>query len=542
MKAKKIIIPIIIVLVILTALGGTFAFLWFKTDLFNKFKPSKDVFANQLKVAVDANKIDLTEYSEVLDNYKFLSDKSVKSSFNITANINSSNLDKDVQNTINKSKISIESQNDVKHNNMQSKIGLYSTNNSEVLTVDMVKNGKTIGIGCKDIYDKYLALTTEDFIDYLKEEENMSENDLKILSKTLSGNSLNIYDLLYISKDDINHFDEEYSVDKMLELISKDCFSKDNKKTEVEVDGETVKVSGSYLTLNGPDAYSFLEDIINKYKNDSVLSRIITEKANIVLDYYGKDKMTESDVKKLLNDSLDEFLEGMESLKDEEDSAIQIAIYSKNNKPQRIDFNTIKDIDDLDDKETIMSIEYADQKTICTMYNDDGEANMKITNEYEKKEKNEYKGKLTIDNNGSTELTLDYEIVIKDSESKIYLNFNIPYIDVKGKVDITTKGNIKNEAVKVNGLISIKFGEESGEVKFDGTIECTEDLNIPELTSSNSLNVLKLSKDESDAESDKILKKASEVLPDRLKLIGVNIDASSIYTPKEAETTDTDVN
>lgn len=536
-KALKIIIPIVIVLAVLAAIGGTIAFLWFKTDLFNRFKPSDKVFADQIKEAFDLKDVKFTEYSDTLNKYKNLSDKSMKTKLNVTANLNISQLDKEVQNTINKSKLTIEANTDAKNKNMQSKIGLYS-NNSEVLTVDMVKNGNKLGVGCKDIYDKYLIVSTDDLIEYLKKDGSIDATELDAVSKVLSGDGINVYDLLYISEDDLKHFDDTYSVDKILDLISKDCYSKDNKKQEVEVDGETVKALGSYLTLTGADAYKLAEDLVNKIKDDSVISKIMTEKANMVLEYAGQDKISENDMKEILNDSFDQLLKEMSSIKDENEAAVQIAIYSKNNKPVRIEFNALKDVDDKDDKETLLSIEYADKKDIYTVYNN-GKAYITVENEYEKKDKNEYKGKLTAKASGVSVGTLDYEIIIKDDESKIYLDLNVPMANLSGKIDITSKGNINNEAVTLNGLVSIKYGRESAEVKFDGSVEVT-DVTIPELNTSNSLNILSLTDAESAAEAEKILKKASEVLPARLKLLGINIDANSIYTPTATTTDDAD--
>ena len=536
MKAKKIIITIVIVLAILATLGGVFAFLWFKTSVFNWLKPSDDLFADQLKSAFELKDFKYTNYSDTLDKYKDLFEKPVKAKLNISANLNVSELDKNVQDVINKSKITVESNADVKNKKSQNKVGLYS-DNSEVLTVDMVTNDDKVGIGCKDLSDKYLAVSMEDLISYLKKNGNMSRDELEMLSKVTSGKSINPYDLLYISEDDLKHFDKEYSIDKIIDLISKDCFSKKNN-VKVEVDGDEVKTYATYLTLTGDDAYKFAEEFTNKVKDDSVITKIVAEKANMVLEYANQDKISEKEVEQYMDKLFESTLSELEGLKDEKDSAVQIAIYSKNNKPVRIDFNMLEDAED-DDAETLISIEYAKNKDIYTIYNN-GKAYMSVVNDYEKKGKNEYKGKLTLKAQGMSMGTLDYEIVDKEKESKLYLNLNIPLADVSGKIDISSKGNYKKEPVEVNGTISFNYKKESAEIKFDGTFEFG-DASIPELNSSNSINILKLSESELQAEAEKILKKASEVLPARLKLIGVNVKAEDIYKEKVSipETTTT---
>ena len=537
MKAKKIIIPIVIVLVILATLGGVFAFLWFKTSLLNFLKPSEDVFADQIKKAFNLEDAKFSDYSESLKKYKDLSDKPVKTKLNVTAKLNISELDDEVEEVVNKSKLTIESNADIKNKKSQSKIGLYS-NNSEVLTLDMITNDGKVGVGCKDLSDKYLAFSMNDLIDYIKKDGSMDEEELKMLSKIASGDSINPYDLLYVSDEDLKHFDEEYSVNKILDLISKDCFSKENS-VEIEVDGDTVKASKSSLTLTGADAYKFAEDLSNKLKDDSVVTKLVTEKANMLLEYAGQDKISEKDVKDLMDQLFGEMLDELKGLKDEKDSAVQIAIYSKSNKPVRIDVNMLEDVED-SDSEKLLSIEYAKNKDIYTIYND-GKAYISIVNDYEKKEKEQYKGKLTAKAQGTSIGTLDYEIVNKDKESKVYLDLSIPLANVSAKVDISSNGDYNKEPVKINGLINFKYNKESAEIKFDGTVEYG-DVSIPELNSSNSIDVLKLSEEESKTELDKILKKASEVLPARLKLIGIDVKAEDIYKEKVEvpETTNND--
>ena len=155
MKTKKIIIAVVAILVVL---GGTFAGLWFFTGVFDFLKPANDVFSNQLEKALNLEGAKFSDYSDILKEYKEMSDKSYKSKFNITANLKISELDKEIQDIINKSKITIESNADIKNKKTQNKIGLYS-NNSEVLSLDLVTNDTKLGIGSKDLYDKYLSVS-----------------------------------------------------------------------------------------------------------------------------------------------------------------------------------------------------------------------------------------------------------------------------------------------------------------------------------------------------------------------------------------------
>lgn len=535
MKAKKIIIPIVAVVAILAVLGGIFAGLWFFTDLLNFLKPANDVFSNQIEKAFNLEGAKFTDYSDFLKDYKEVANKSYKSKFNMSAKLNLSELDSETADLINKSKITVESNCDVANNNSQNKIGLYA-DNSEVLTLDLVNNKSKLGIGCKDLSDKYLVVSLEDIIKYAKQNPskfNMTSSDIKTLEKvagTLSGTEkqINPYDLLYISDDDLKHFDERYR-DILKTLISKDCYTTE-KNAEISVDGDDVKATGYCLTLTGADAYKFVKDLTDLVKDDDVIVRIATDKINMIMESAGQDKISEDDTKEFLNEMAESILKEVESIKDEKDSAIQIVVYSKNNKPVRIDVNALENVDEKDDRETLLSIEYAKEKNIYTLYNK-GKEYITITDEYSKKSDKERVGKLTAKASGMSIGTLDYEVITKDDENKVNLSLNVPLADLSAEVKVEAKGNYKKEPVDINGDINFKYKKESIEVKFDGNIEFG-DVSIPELKSDNSIDVINSDEKELKTELDKILKKASEVLPARLKLIGVDVKAEDIYKEK----------
>lgn len=528
MKAKLIIIVIIAILVVL---GGTFAGLWFFTDVFNFLKPANDVFSNQIEKALNLEGAKFSNYSDFLKEYKEMSDKSYKSKFNMTADLKISKLNSEIQDTINKSKITIESSADIKGKKAQNKIGLYS-DNSEILSLDLITNDTKLGIGSKDLYDKYLSISLEDLTKFIeKNSSEFDEEELEMILNSFSNSNINIYDLLYISDEDLKHFDETYR-DCFTKLISKDCFTTE-KKIEVDVNDDTVKTTAYYLTLTGEDTYNFVSELTNLIKDDSVLTKIITEKANLLLESASEEKLSEDDVKDLVSKTLDELLKELEEIKDKKDTAIQIAVYSNNSKPVRIDLNNIKDANDLDEKETIFSIEYAKSKNIYTIYQNE-KAYVTIVDEYTKNSDEEKVGKITAKASGVSVGTLDYEIINKDNENKLDLSLNVPLAQISGKINFSSKGNYKKEPVTIEGLMSFKYKEDSATINFDGSIEYG-DVSIPELTSSNSVDFLKLSETEMKDELVKILTKASEVLPSRLKLIGIDVKPEDIL-PKTINT------
>lgn len=520
MKSKKGLIIAIIAIVVLCALAVGGFCLWKFTNIFNFLKPADEVFSEQLEKTFNLEGAKFTNYSDFLNDYKEVYSKPSKSKLNMTAKLNISDVDKDTLDIINKSKITVESITDTKNQKSQNKIGLYS-GNSEVLTLDCIANNGKIGIGCKDLSDKYLAVSTEDLLKYLKQNaKDLDAESLAVLEQAFSGKQVDPYELLYISEDDLKHFDDTYG-NLLTKFISKDCYSSE-KNVKVNVDGDEVKTSATYLTLTGKDAYKFVLDLANIIKDDEVVAKIITEKANKLLEVTGQnEKIEQSDVKDILEKFVDQLDNELGDIKDADKSAIQIALYADNTKTVRMEFNTLEDADKKDDKETLFSIEFAKDKNIYTLYNGKN-AYVVVTDEIEKNSDTERKGKVTVQVASAKLGTLSYEFIDKDDETKIDLSIDVPLASVSARLNCSSKGDPKKGEVSISGLVSFAYGKESVEFNFDGTTEFTDNVSVPELNSSNSIDILKLSSEELNAEMEKIAEKAVKVLPARLKLLGID--------------------
>ncbi len=516
MKKKKIIIAVVVIILLL-ATAGIVVWRVFFPDV---FKSKEDSFWDKAESAVGLNTSKFSDYSSFLNDYKKLSDKSLKAELNVSANLQLDNLDSDAQDVINNSTIKIETYSDNDEGRTQEKIGLYAKK-SEVLTLDLVTNGDTFGLKCADLSDKYYTVTLDDLITYLSKNSSIPSSTRAQISslKTALSNVKQVdpYKLLYISEDDLKHFDDTYG-DIFKKLIPKNCYSS-KKDVEVEIDGEKVKTTGYYLTITGEDAYNFVKDLLDVVKKDDVLSKIITEKGNLIAESMDMriNELNEDDVSDYMEKALDELLSSMDEIKDNKSEAIQIAIYS-NKSNSRIEFNVLDDVEDMDDAQTILIIQ----------------------NKFEKNSDKEKKGKLSISVPEQKEtIDLDYEIVNKDDLSKFALTIGVPDQDTSISIAITSEGNIDKGPVDISGSFKMAQEDQSMELKFDGSIEADDDISIPKLTSNNSVDVLKLSAEKQKEELNNILKKASEVLPSRLKLLGIDVKAEDIYKAPAAPTTTT---
>ena len=537
MKKKKIVITLVVILVILLITVLTLGICsWFFTGLFDTVKPANKEFQKQLGRVLNTEGAKVSDYSDFLDDYKEVYNKPVEGKFEIEADLSISELDEDVQDTINKCKLTMESKADPQNENAQSVITL-NADDEKVLSLDVVTNGTKVGIGSDDIYDKYLAVSLEDLQEYIDKNTSKSAKTPGVSLASMKPAKIDAYQLLYISKDDLKHFDKEYK-NVLSELISKDAFT--SKQTKVDVDGKSVGANGFYLTLTGKDAYEFINGFTEKLENDDVVVRLITEKANLILESMGQDKISEDDTKEMLKE-LTKQVSSLDDLKNQDNIGIQIAVYTSKfvRKPLKLEVNYINDMDDIYSGETLFSIEYAKNKNIYT-FNMDEKKNVTIVDNYEKNSKDHKKGSLSVSYSGFQLATVDYEFLSKKSESKIAINAKLNEMIAEGSlnIEVSTNGDYRKEPVEINANFDVKYQEESAKLKVSGTTEFKDSVDIPTLSDDNSVNVLKLSSSESEKLGNELLEKASKVLPERLKLIGVNIKAEDIL-PKKSTTTNT---
>ena len=536
-KSVKIIIAVVALLVVL---GATIAGLFFG-GVFDLIKPARKAWTKQVQKALGMEKVKVTDYADFLDEYKDLYKKSFKSKMDVSAELNISELDKDVQKTINNSKITLEANHNPESKENQVIVTLNSQD-QEVIQLDVVTNKDKLGIGSKDLYDKYLAFSLEDLAKYAsKNTKSSSKIDLSELTEKLE--KIDPYELIYISKEDLKSLEKTYS--KAFEdSIDKDNYTKKGN-VKVEVDGKDVRATGYYLTLSGKDAYKLIEGLTKAVKDDETTSKLIADKANIILDAIGEDKIGTEDAKKLIEQIMDSLTGELENssikdLKDTDDKGIQIAVYSKWNKPVRLEVNYVKDMKDIYDTNTFLSIEYGKKKDIYTIL--PGEKNsIVITDEYSKKTKEERKGTLSVEFKSVKFGTIDYEFVNKKHESKLYLKANIPLADLEASMEFSSKGNYNKEPVEVLYSLDAKFKDQSIKLKAEGTIDYTANVSIPTLSSENSVDIMKLNSEQQNKLTEEIMKKASEVLPARLKLLGINVKAEDIYPTKKTTTTTTTI-
>lgn len=418
--------------------------------------------------------------------------------------------------------------------------------------------------------------------------------------KNVDSNKL-IYDFYYISEKDFNSLHKNYD-NILVDLVDKEKYTT-KKNQKVSVDGEDVKTTAYSLTMDGEDAIDFTNKLIDKIKNDSTLKKLIIEKYNIMKDYSSAfvtasentksstksaelPELTESNIDTFLSKLVEELEDAKEEFKDN-DKCIKLTIYSnKKSEPVKFEMAILDDKED-DEGSVIFTEELAKGKNIYTIdlekiaklsgnesssssssksYLDESLytsnttssrnsvssatnnlsrmasslSKIIIEDSYEKTDDSR-KGtiKVSAKASGSKQdmLEIKYDTVNSKSESKFNVSVTSPLSSSISFDLVAEVSGLDTDTQKVNFSLSGKYSAYSVKIAIDGTTKSGSE--VPELNSSNSVDVFATSKEDLQTIFTDIVTKAADVLPARLSPYGVNVKKEDILSSLPQATTNT---
>lgn len=385
---KKAIIITISVLVVLLGAGVA---LWFFTPVFDSLKPASENFSIQAKKLFGAKKV--SSYADYIASIEPLKaeQKSYVANANISANVTlpSSMVDYSTQRIINNTQISWEGSFDDKSKASSSKVKL-NYNNSEMLNLKAVVDGKKVTLSSKDLYDKALTFDLDKFKAFCKSNNlDIKDEDIDKIEKMVNNvpgeNSSNIlYDLLYLTEDEYKALNKDYG-NILKKIIDEDKYST-KKNQKITVDGDEIKATGYSLTVSGKDLCKYLKKLSEDAKDNDNVKSILVKKINLLkkymepvaetgLDSYSKSSVNTSgslalglnnstssatsEVNSMLNKDVEKsdiekiFDEIIESLEESEEAfssikqSVKFTIYAdKKKNPVRFDIAIVKDKED----------------------------------------------------------------------------------------------------------------------------------------------------------------------------------------------------
>lgn len=575
---------IIIIIAVIVVLGGTFAGLYFFTDVLNFLKPASDNFSVQVdKLLGTEENLSYSEYEENLNKLK--QDSSYSSDLNMSMNISlpSSYISYSNQKLINSSKLNLKTSYDADSKATSADIKL-SKDNSEVIEASAIVDGEKVSINSKDIYDKYITIDLSKYESFCQANNIEPDKDLKesieALSKmnTIDTNSL-AYDLCYVSEEDYNALEKNYD-NILTDYIDKDNYTT-KKNQKITVGDEDVKTTAYSLTLSGKDAYNFLDKLITQMKDDSTLKNLIINKYNVMKKYQDSyaevssdsdtemPELKESDLDTFFSDLLDELDDSKEDFEDIEKN-IKLTIYSdKKSNPVKFE---VAILDDEDDKEgTVIFTEELEEgkntykieldklsklsgdrsSSSSSSYTNSSSSTLTsalgslsqiiIVDEYESTDDSR-KGTITVSAKAGGQkeemLKIEYDFVNSKSELKAKLSVSSPLstaLSLDFNYDVTgLDTDTQNLVFSMSGKYSIYS------ISFDinGTMKSGAD--ITKLSDSNSVDLFALSSEEFMKLYTDVITNAANNLPSKLSKYGINVTKEQILSAIPETTTPDD--
>lgn len=526
MKNKKILIIPIVIIILLVALAGVSAFLYFKTDL---FKSPKQLFFKYLGESVSSTKN--FNYDKSLANYKELSQKSSKSTGEITGSItdnssNTSSSSKSIEDAINNSKIEYSIESIPSKNKYHASIKP-NYNDSEITNLELLADNDSYGAKCTDLYDKYVYFENNN----LKTLVSKFGIDSKYIPDKLE--KVDIYELLNISAVSRTQIVDRYQ--KLLDSkLTKDMFTS-NKKVTTSVNGTNVKANAYTLTINGEHAYDILLSFFQTLKDDDQTLDLIIEKCeksgvtkayetqeNIQSSIYSissdnnDDEIQITFTKDSLKDDIQTLIESLQDSKDNfsADESVQIIVYSYKGKTAKIEFKNGSD------ETSAFSIEITHNKSeeIITLNSDD---TTYIKANYSSSKKEE-KATIVLYEDNDTEFA---NLYIEHKKDKNKINFKINDSSNSFlELNIDSNGQIGKGTIET--VCNLKFKEEDDleiNLNLNNSTTYTDDINIDDLSSNNGELLNTISNTKMNDLYKEIYSNLQKVLPEKAKLLGIDL-------------------
>jgi len=559
MKKKKllIIIPIIILILLLIGVGG-FAILYLKTDM---FKSPKELFFKYAGNSFEATKD--FDYDEFLEEYKTISEKSFKSTGEITASVKT-DIDsvKQTADIINKAKINYTLNSIPKDE--KSYFSLISNYDSkEVTRFEGLVNSNTFGLKNTDLYDKYIYIENDN-LKKLARKFGINSNNVPDKIK-----KVDIYNLLYVDKNTRKKIKDTY-YDVLDKKLDKKNFSQ-SKDIETTINGETLKTNSYSLELTQAETYDILVSLLETLKNDDTTLDLIVDKADksIIAEYIQQTTNSSLNLlnstsnltpvtfdkefmKNAIQQNIDNLNESKKYAKDE--NKIKFTIYSYKGKTVKINIDVITS-DELETSTVEITKNKNGNNIISIHANNHNIAKL----EYIKSTENNTEkliGTLElisdIDDNNAKLIPINFNIESSNTLRKINIKCTLPadttlvtyekYFTEDALIEYNseTTGELGNGTNKNNSYLSITSGKTSASLNFTSDINYTDNINIADLTSNNGscLNTMSLSEIENVLRN--VVVNYRKKLPNKLKIIG--IDLSLFGSSEDYENTENEEN
>lgn len=519
MKFTKKKIAIIIASIIVVAVG-VFACLYFFTDM---FKSTEELFYEY--VGKSAQTEGNYTYQDMLDEIKNAQTKSYTSNSTITMELKdkgtglSSAKNQASYDALKNLKLSVETKSNPSANKASYNVGvLYD--DKKITDFKFTKTNDLYGIKSDLLDSNYIAIENKNLRDFASKFGAYTA----ALPDKIEG--LDLYDLLYISKEDQDKISNTYK-NVLKDSIPSSNYSKleNVKKT---VNGIEQNLTGYSLKLSVQDMKNILTNLLNKTKEDDTLLNIIEEKTNKLMDsqpvktslesYQQMASMKNSPysstksiyaktqnitipkiTKETIKQGIEQLVSQLQAQTNETTSNLQlleIVVYASNGKTARMELNI------------------AGKTTFAVDYYEANGNNHAVVYAAQKKESGYYSYSYTMDLVKLMEI--EYNVKQNGNEKKLNMGMTIFKDDeqvAKISFDITENGKVGSGTNTQFTKMTVENAKFDMILNMDTKIEYTDNVEVEEINSSNAKILNNMSKDEIKAYFNNISKNLEGLIP-----------------------------
>lgn len=446
MKSNKsrVIIIVAVILIVLLAIGATFAVLYMTTDL---FKSPKTLFYQYMMQNEEIGQVfnfsELETYTQKEETTPHTYSASI--TFNQTITENTATQDS----PMNDLKIIINGKSDPINQNSSSNLNVQYAD-SNLFTVNTIKNGDLYGILSEEIITKYIAVKNENLKEFATK-LGLADEDIELIPDKINANQ---YDNLFsLTEEQKNNLMNSYKT-VLINNISKESYTK-QKDVPLLLNNNNINTTTYSVTLTEKQFYNVYKTALETTKNNEVMINIIKEKAKIL----GCDDSQ-------LDEIVNSFQEGIQKLIDDikldeksDNQAVKIILYTADKMLLKTDIVIYE--------KTTIGIEYQEnnpeKKIVITINRKDSSDNFSI--EISKKVADE-----------KIEFLVTMISDVKDQESKIVYKFE-------------KSGNISSNEIKDAISFGINDGTNTYRIDYTNTDNYSDSIDVEKLDSSNSVTL-----------------------------------------------------
>lgn len=524
MKFTKKKIAIIIASIIVVA-GGVFACLYFFTDM---FKSTQELFYEY--VGKSAKTEGNYTYQDMLEELKIAQTKSFTGSSTIGIELkDKGNSISSIQNqaafdALKNIKLKVETKSNPSENKASYNIGI-NYDDKKIADVNLVKTNDLYGIKSDLIDSKYVAIENNNLRDFASK---FGAYTAALPDKI---EEIDLYDLLYISKEDQDRISNTYK-NVLKDSIPSSKYTKiDNvKKT---INGTEQNLTGYSLKLSGDDITNVLNNFLEKAKDDDTTLNIIVEKINKLLNtqpfktsleayqtmanskladprnpyastgsIYAKQKTFEMPeiTKETLKQGIEQLINQLKTQTSNNTASnvdiAEIVVYVANGKTARMELNVAG--------MTAFAVDF---------YEENGN-NHAVVYAAQQRENSYYSYTYAMDLVKLMEI--EYNVKQNGNEKKSYIGMTIFKNDeqvAKISFDITANGKVGTGTNTEFAKISVETEEIDMTLNIDSKIEYTDNVEVEEINSSNATILNNMSKAEIEAYFNKISGNLQGIVP-----------------------------